>query len=409
MKFSEKKNLLMKYVDRSAIIKKLEQNVVTKEAFNMKMLSVILLGLALLLIVGIIAFAYYRLTIRFVSIFNKKSRKDYNKKKKCVFITAAIILTVLTVNLFGATGIVLLHFIVFAGFMEIVNKIIKFLFFDKNLRVWEIINKSLIIPAICTAVVVIYGYFNIHNIVRTEYTIYTNEVYEECKIVLITDIHYGTVINEEELDEVIARINEENADLVILGGDMVDESTAKEDIIKLYDKLGSIKNELGIYHVEGNHDRQKYLGNPTLSNEEYEAYKENSTIKFIEDDVVQINNDILLVGRLDVSNKDRAGIDELLYRADEDKYIIVADHQPVEYELSKEAGANLVLSGHTHAGQIFPVGYLTTLVGNAEQNYGLMQDEHFVGIVSSGLVGWGFPIRTSGHCEYVVINVKPGK
>ena len=374
----------------------------------MKLMPV-LLGIALLLIISAIAFGYYRLTIRFVSIFNKKGRKDYGKKKKLIFVAAAVVLTVMTVNLFGITGIILLHFIVFAGLMEIVNVIVRFLFVDKNLKVWEIINKSLIIPAIITAIVIVYGYINIHNIVRTEYTIYTNEVSEEYKVVLITDIHYGTVIDEKELDAAISRISEENADVVILGGDLVDESTEKEDIVMVYDKLSNINNALGVFHVEGNHDRQKYLGNPTLSEEEYEEYKNNSSIHFLEDDIVQINNEILLAGRWDVSNKDRASIDEILYRIDEDKYVIVADHQPVEYEESKQAGANLVLSGHTHAGQIFPAGIFTTLVGNAEQNYGLMQDEHFVGIVSSGLVGWGFPIRTSGHCEYVVINIKPGK
>ena len=375
----------------------------------MKILPVILIGLLMLTLFVVIAFGYYRLSIRFISIFNKKGRKDYSRKGKAIFVVITLVLTVMSFNVFGAVGITLLHFIVLAGLMELVNMLVKFLFADKNLKVWELINKSLVIPAICTTGIIIYGYINIHNIVKTEYTIYTNEVSEEYKIVLITDIHYGTVINEEELDAAIARINEENADVVILGGDMVDESTTKEDIVMLYDKLSAIENKLGIYNIEGNHDRQKYAGKPTLSEEEYQEYKKNASINFLEDDMVQLNNDILLVGRLDVSDKDRASIDELLYRVDEDKYVIVADHQPVEYSASKAAGANLVVSGHTHAGQIFPIGYFTTLVGNAEQNYGLMQDEHFVGIVSSGLVGWGFPIRTSGHCEYVVINVKPGK
>lgn len=368
---------------------------------------VIVAGLLLLVIMFLIAFSYYKITIRFVSIFNQKKSKDYKKSGRIIFLIVSIILTVLSINVFGMVGIVLLHFLVFTGLVQILNIIIRFLFVDKNLKIWEIIIKSLILPIICTSIVIIYGYINIHNVKKTEYIIHTNEVSEEYKIILITDIHYGTVIEDDEIDKVLDEINNENADLIILGGDMVDESSSKEDIIKVYEKLGKLNSAMGIYHVEGNHDRQKYSKNPTLSDEEYKKLKEESTIYFLEDDVIQINNDLLLCGRLDVSNKDRLSIGELLYRTDDSKFIIVADHQPREYEESKEAGANLVVSGHTHAGQIFPAGYFTTLVGGAEQNYGLKMVDNMVGIVSSGLVGWGFPIRTSKHCEYVVIYIKP--
>lgn len=368
---------------------------------------VIIAGLLLLVMMFLIVFSYYKITTRFVSIFNQKKSKDYKRSGKIIFLIISIILTVLSINVFGMVGIVLLHFLVFTGLVQILNLIIRFLFVDKNLKIWEIIIKSLIIPAICTAIVITYGYINIHNVVKTEYIIRTNEVSEEYKIILITDIHYGTVIDEDEFDKILEEINNENADLIILGGDIVDESTSKDDIIMVYEKLGNLNSTLGIYHVEGNHDRQKYSKNPTLSDEEYEKVKEESLIYFLEDDVIQINNELLLCGRLDVSNKDRLSIGELLYRTDDSKFIIVADHQPREYEEAKEAGTNLVVSGHTHAGQIFPAGFFTTLLGGAEQNYGLKMVDNMVGIVSSGLVGWGFPIRTSNHCEYVVINVKP--
>lgn len=66
---------------------------------------------------------------------------------------------------------------------------------------------------------------------------------------------------------------------------------------------------------------------------------------------------------------------------------------------------DLSLSGHTHAGQIWPTGQLGELIGVNELNYGYRQDGDYQVIVSSGIGGWGYPIRTGGHSEYVVITL----
>lgn len=79
------------------------------------------------------------------------------------------------------------------------------------------------------------------------------------------------------------------------------------------------------------------------------------------------------------------------------------DHQPVEAEEDNAQGIDLALSGHTHAGQIWPVGHLSELGGVL--NYGEYQEGDCKVIVSSGFTGWGYSVRTEGHCEYVVVNV----
>ena len=70
---------------------------------------------------------------------------------------------------------------------------------------------------------------------------------------------------------------------------------------------------------------------------------------------------------------------------------------------------DLSLSGHTHAGQIWPTGQLGELIGVNELNYGYRQDGDYQVIVSSGIGGWGYPIRTGGHSEYVVITLNTKK
>ena len=77
----------------------------------------------------------------------------------------------------------------------------------------------------------------------------------------------------------------------------------------------------------------------------------------------------------------------------------------MDLQENAEAGIDLQLSGHTHAGQIWPMGFLSKLVGVNEEYYGLHDIKDFKVIVSSGMAGWGYPIRTEGPSEYVVINV----
>lgn len=73
-------------------------------------------------------------------------------------------------------------------------------------------------------------------------------------------------------------------------------------------------------------------------------------------------------------------------------------------ELKNDAqGVDLEVSGHTHAGQIWPVGWLSELTGVL--NYGEYQSRECKVIVSSGFTGWGYPLRTEGHCEYVIIHL----
>ena len=87
-----------------------------------------------------------------------------------------------------------------------------------------------------------------------------------------------------------------------------------------------------------------------------------------------------------------------------DAYVVLLDHQPVQSEENARQGVDLQLSGHTHAGQLIPIGYINALTGAL--NYGEYERGGCKVIVSSGMAGWGFPFRTQEKCEYVVIHLK---
>lgn len=85
---------------------------------------------------------------------------------------------------------------------------------------------------------------------------------------------------------------------------------------------------------------------------------------------------------------------------------IVLDHQPQGTKENIKNNIDLQLSGHTHNGQMFSLSYSYHLQSDFAGNYGKETFKRHTKIISSGLVDWGFPIRTEGICEYVVVNIK---
>ena len=88
---------------------------------------------------------------------------------------------------------------------------------------------------------------------------------------------------------------------------------------------------------------------------------------------------------------------------------IVLDHQPQGTKENIKNNIDLQLSGHTHNGQMFSLSYSYHLQSDFAGNYGKETFKHHTKIISSGLVGLGFPIRTECICEYEVVNIKQDK
>ncbi|MBQ4067841.1 MAG: metallophosphoesterase [Lachnospiraceae bacterium] len=372
----------------------------------MNPLVLILLSAMLLGMLVLMAFYYNKLIIRFISIFNNKSKSDYSKKMNNIFRLLSLLIAGCTIVVFNIVGITLMHYFFICLAIETINKLICIIIKNKELKIWTLLYKSTAIPFLIAIGIVIYGYINIHNIVRTSYTIQTDKLSTDYKIILITDVHYGTVLDKDDMENICHKISKENADLIILCGDIVDERTTADQMHEVIETLSTLQSKDGIYLVNGNHDLQQYSSDKALSDTEYLTLVDENGINYIEDDVVDINEEITLIGRQDYSYSDRADINTLMKNIDKDKYIICADHQPVKYKDSSDAGVDLNVSGHTHAGQIYPVGYFIKYAMTADLYYGIKDVNGMTGIVSSGMCGWGFPVRTQEHCEYVVINLE---
>ena len=127
----------------------------------------------------------------------------------------------------------------------------------------------------------------------------------------------------------------------------------------------------------------------------------------LEDEIVSLPGGYTLLGRQDASVRNRASMETLMELADPGSYTIVLDHQPGDYDVQAEAGADLVLSGHTHGGQMLPVTYVGQWMGLNDRTYGHERRDSTDFIVSSGISSWELKFKTGCFSEYVIIDIFP--
>lgn len=177
--------------------------------------------------------------------------------------------------------------------------------------------------------------------------------------------------------------------------------------------LGSAKTKYGVYYVFGNHDKGYYP-------DSYRGYGEadlvkelkDNNVKVLQDENVLIDNRFYIIGRQDRSeevekNKGRATMSELTSSLDDSKFSIVMNHQPCDYANQAKSGVDLVVSGHTHGGQLFPLMNIENLTGLGDDRvYGYEKRDNTNFIVTSGISDWAIKFKTGCKSEYVIVNIQ---
>lgn len=248
-----------------------------------------------------------------------------------------------------------------------------------------------------------YGIYNANQIITTRYDVTIHKKMDDIKILAVSDLHLSTTVSTFELDELKQKVESEKPDMVFLVGDIYDENTNETDTLYSISTFAQINKIAPVYYVEGNHDRGYEKVGPL---EKYEVLEKlvASGITVLQDEVVE-KKGIVIVGRKDARIKERQRVETLLQNIEVSKPIIVLDHQPKDLKENSKLHVDLQISGHTHAGQMLPIGQLAELVGVNEMNYGIRTMDDFHAIVTSGMGTWGYPLRTSKHCEMVIINM----
>ena len=233
-----------------------------------------------------------------------------------------------------------------------------------------------------------WGAYNARIIQVTPYEITVNKDggrLENLNVVLAADLHLGYNIGTAHMMQMVDKINEQNADLVVFAGDIFDnEYEALDDPEELIAVLQKIQSKHGVYACYGNHDvEEKILAGFTFggnkkkeSSIQMDEFLERAGIHLLQDEAVLIDDSFYLYGRPDAQRPGR-GINmrktaaELMGELDTEKPVIVIDHEPKELQELADAGVDIDLCGHTHDGQMFPANLITALMW--ENSYGYLK------------------------------------
>ena len=250
-----------------------------------------------------------------------------------------------------------------------------------------------------TVCLLTYGYFNYKHpdINHLDITLDKPLQGQPMKIVSISDVHLGNGTRKPQLQKFVEMINAQEPELIIIGGDLIDNSLIPLYQQKMVEELNQLKAPMGIYLAPGNHE---YISGM----EACEQFLKDTPIRLLRDSIVTLPNGLQLIGRDDRSNRRRLPIAELMKQADSTKPTLLIDHQPYEVAKKDSLGIDIQFSGHTHRGQVWP---LSLLVDNMyEQSHGYRRWSNSHVYVSSGLSLWGPPFRIGTKSDMLVMRVR---
>lgn len=310
----------------------------------------------------------------------------------------------------------------------------------------EIAITAASVGIIFTLVICLYGFLHATDTRITNYTVELpkkNSKLDELNVVMVADMHMGCNIGVPEMEKMVKLINECNPDIVFFCGDIFDNIyDALDDPERLITIYRQIQSKYGIYACYGNHD----IDEPVLagftfnqdkkkeSDPRMDEFLERAGVNLLRDEGVLIDDSFYVYGRPDYARPGR-GIEarntarEIVDLINDDLNstdpldkdyswitgqtdvppvidypVIVLDHEPKELEELSKAGVDLVLSGHTHDGQIFPANILLKFI--SENSYGYKKVGNMDDIVTSGVGLFGPYMRVGTISEVCNIKVK---
>lgn len=220
------------------------------------------------------------------------------------------------------------------------------------------------------------------------------------KIVQLSDIHIGGLIDKDFMRNIVKRVNKLKPDLVVITGDLVDIEIKHAQ--KALDELRHLESKYGTFFIVGNHE---YFHNIEQIIKSVKALN----IKVLENENIYIgekDKGFNLAGVFDVfgykTKTFMPDINKALHKLKNSPTILLA-HQPRYIEEVSDS-VDLMLSGHTHGGQLYPFKFLVKIV----QPYisGLHQHNKDLQIyVNKGTGFWGPPMRLGASSEITEISL----
>ena len=282
---------------------------------------------------------------------------------------------------------------------------------------WQTIWMGGLLAWVGTAAMMVWSYFKAMRLVTTTYRLQTTKPLPDGKlrVLQISDLHPGKgAMDRKRIPELNRRIRELNPDMILFTGDIFDEHVERPDFDSFNAFFATLDPPGGKWFVLGNHDLFHHWREPSYGRADLEGAFARAHIRILED-VSQLAyvgknaTPVRIVGRKDwlYTQGNRFTPAQLMPNGPDNVYTILLDHEPRELKADAAAGANLILSGHTHGGQIWPTGLVAKLFRYNELNYGMKQiTPACAAIVSGGTGTWGYKIRTEGKTELVMVEIE---
>ncbi|MCD7781979.1 MAG: metallophosphoesterase [Methanosphaera sp.] len=220
------------------------------------------------------------------------------------------------------------------------------------------------------------------------------------RIVLIADFHYGEFVDEERVEEVVNKTNEQNPDIIVLAGDYVTDN--EDDVDTVISQLDNLQATYGVYAVLGNNDPKDKTEEAINNSQNIISIRNNGT--WIQKDGAQIR----LGGVGDMSTDYQYPRETTAVAADDD-FVILVYHNPNYFDTLNHSRVDLSLSGHTHGGQVNLFGFTPWIEASEDGNKyisGLYTEGDGQLVVTNGVGVTKLPFRFMATPQITMITLE---
>ncbi|MGA1848073.1 MAG: metallophosphoesterase [Thermoplasmatota archaeon] len=223
------------------------------------------------------------------------------------------------------------------------------------------------------------------------------------RIVLFSDVHVGLLVAKHRLSRIERIIRKEKPDIIVSGGDLLDTNPKFLGYVRPHlEKIASLAPS---YAVVGNHEF--YHGNVEskefLRSVGFEVM-DNRTVSDGTSGAVFIGVDDPTA--FESYDAYREKIEELVSGAPKEMPVVLLNHQPLHFRKAAELGVGLMLSGHTHSGQMWPAGFVTKAIfKDGDRGLNRVGDSYLYVCIGTG--SWGPPMRVGAPSELIVLDIVP--
>ncbi len=237
----------------------------------------------------------------------------------------------------------------------------------------------------------IYAIYKATRIEVSSFALQSDKLNQPYKIAHLSDIHLGSR-SQNFVRKVITKTNQLNPDLVFITGDLIDMRKVKPELLHVLKEFSA-----PVFFIKGNHDR--YIG----SGKHFEVIDQTGVITL--NDRHHVHEELQIIGISDSPDPNQLNITLPKINLDHDRYTVLLYHKPEQFELVANNKIDLMLSGHTHAGQIFPFNLIVKRQFPHLKGLHKIDNSHLY--VSQGTGTWGPVMRLGSKNEIAVIELKP--